>query len=263
MFQVAGITFYWYGLIVGSAVALTVWWMEALWQQARKSEKRFWSALGWLLLGTLVGARLWHVGTDFHLYQNDLMAALMVWQGGLSILGAVAGGLMSALVLVYVDWLSWEEWRYLLDSFALTAPFGQAVGRWGNYFNQELYGSPSTLPWAITIEPTHRLAGYERVATYHPLFAYEMVLMLVLGGSLWWLKQRAHQLGIPELQLGSGLFFGWYVLVYALIRFGLDFIRLEKTLVPGLPLGWNQVILLIVMITLGSWLTMKWRTMRE
>jgi phosphatidylglycerol:prolipoprotein diacylglycerol transferase len=118
---------------------------------------------------------------------------------------------------------------------------GQAIGRWGNFFNQELYGSPSTLPWAIQINPENRLPGYENEATYHPLFLYESLWNFGIVALLLWLGRKYDD------RLRNGDLFLIYLITYPLGRFLLEFLRLDPSQVGGINI--NQTIMLLVALT--------------
>ena len=129
----------------------------------------------------LIGARLYSVLTDYGLYfahGRDWTNIFRIWDGGLGIPGAVAGGALGA-------WVACRRERARLAPVAgAVAPalaFAQAIGRWGNWFNQQLYGRPTTLPWAVEISPEHRLAGYVNFATFQPTFLYESLWDALVG----------------------------------------------------------------------------------
>lgn len=230
-----------YGLLIGLAVVLALELTErALKKYSSKTLDSFslQSTAVITILGGVIGARVWHVITDFHLYQENIKSAFYIWNGGVSILGALLGG-----VLTLWWWLKRTRQQsiltILLDALAISLPFSQAVGRFGNYFNQELFGIETTLPWAIELSGTSR----------HPLFAYEAVLMLVLG---WWLWLNA-----KKLNFGKGWIFSLYLISYGWIRFWLDFLRAQKTMFAGSELGLNQVIILIFIATSVLWVWQK------
>lgn len=202
--------FHWYGFIVGLAIVAVYLITEKLVINHGLSEKVFTKATIWVFISSMIGARLWHVGTDFYLYQDHLVEILYLWQGGLSILGAILGGLIG---LYFVARKYQFKQNILLDSLAFALPVGQFIGRWANFVNQELYGQPTNLPWKIFIKPENRLVGYEQVSYYQPLFLYEGLLALLGLILLLFLKRKLNW------QLGQGKLFFFYLLYYLFVRF--------------------------------------------
>jgi prolipoprotein diacylglyceryl transferase len=190
--------------------------------------------LAWMVFaGGLIGARAYHVFTDWPLYQARPLEALFIWRGGLGIYGAIAGGLIGLWISKRLSHLPWS-WPQLLDAAFISIPFGQAIGRWGNFINQELYGPPTKLPWGIVIDAAHRLPGYAITERYHPLFLYESIADLMIGLGLFWLWRHSRRGKVQFPQLGSGTYTGLYLISYGLVRFSLELLRLESA--PG-PLG--------------------------
>jgi phosphatidylglycerol:prolipoprotein diacylglycerol transferase len=201
-----------------------------------------WDMLIYLIIGGVIGARLWHIfsppptslaqGITTAYYLTHPLAAIAIWNGGLGIPGAVIGGALVMYWYTRKHQLAFAEW---LDIGAPGVALGQAIGRWGNFFNQELYGAPTNLPWAIYIDPQHRMAGFSNYAYYHPLFLYESLWDLANMVLLLWLGRR-----FPD-RLKKGDLFLIYVLVYAVGRFALDFLRLDASQVLGI--NFNQTIM--------------------
>ena len=265
-------TFHAYGFIIGVAIVTALLicefvlqlWVDALHTTISSEERenlkerlqqRYWIYVAVVLAGGVIGARLWHVLTDFHFYRYALFNIVRIRDGGLSIIGAFIGGFISFgtfwLLHTHVFKSSplphtlsrKKSFVFWLDLIALGLPIGQAIGRLGNWVNQELYGYPTSLPWALHIDQHHRLPGYEDISLYHPLFAYEIILLLPLIGILWfsWYRKKA--------LLGSGYVIGGYTLWYSLVRFFLEFLRIDKTMVtisPLVTLGVNQLLMIIV-----------------
>jgi len=178
-----------------------------------------------LIVG-IIGARLYHVFSSpaggpvgWEYYRQNPLEIIAFWRGGLQgfgIFGAVAGGFLGMWLycrLARLDLLRW------LDYAAPGLILAQAIGRWGNYFNQELYGPPTNLPWAVYIEPAYRLAGLEQYETFHPVFVYESLANLVVFGVLVGLSLRARR------RLRDGDIFFAYLIGYGIVRFGLEFLR--------------------------------------
>jgi len=138
------------------------------------------------------------------------------------------------------------EW---IDVIAPALPLGQAIGRWGNFINQELYGAPTDLPWAIYIDPAHRFAEYADQATYHPIFLYESLWNLGSVFLLLWISKKFSE------RLKKGDIFLLYLISYPLIRILLDFFRLDASQLGGLNA--NQAFMIVVIIF--AILTLLWR----
>ncbi|MGN6782582.1 MAG: prolipoprotein diacylglyceryl transferase, partial [Marmoricola sp.] len=174
-----------YALCIIAGVVAAVWLGERRWQQRGGRPGEVTDIALWAVPFGLVGARLYHVATDHELYfpQNPV-GALEIWNGGLAIWGGIAGGALGA-------WIACRRrgicLPILADALAPGLLLAQAIGRWGNYFNQELFGRPTTLPWALEIAPTHRPPGYEQYPTFHPTFLYESLWDLGAMGFVIWL----------------------------------------------------------------------------
>lgn len=251
MLELAGITFHLYGFLVGLGLVVAFSLMEKRLQKTTFPLAK----LGWTMivvgLGALIGARVYHVLTDWSLYVQNWSLSWQVWRGGLSIIGAVAGG-----VVALWGWARSQGWSaqtmYLfLDGAAFGLPFGQAIGRLGNWVNQELYGPPTHLPWGIRIDPAHRLAPYETATHFHPLFAYEALPLLLLGLVFWMYGKRP---------IGSGWYFWIYLTFYALLRLVLDFWRLDKMQLVVVGLGFNQCVMLGVLVISSITLVKRYYT---
>ena len=164
----------------------------------------------------LVGARLYHVVTSPAAYLKDPVEALYVWHGGLGIWGGVLGGAFGAWYVLRRRGLSFFA---MADTLAPALAVAQAIGRFGNYFNQELFGRPTTLPWALEIDPSHRPPGYSQYATFHPTFLYEAVWDLGVAGLVVWADRR--------WQLGKGRAFALYVAAYCVGRGWIEALRID------------------------------------
>ncbi len=139
--------------------------------------------LMWVVPAGVVGARLYHVATD----TVPIADWHKIWEGGLGIPGAVLGGVASGLVFIRRRGLNRAE---VLDAVMPGVALGQAIGRWGNWWNQELYGRPTDLPWGLEIDPEHRISGFGEFETFHPTFLYESLWNLALFAFLIWLDRR-------------------------------------------------------------------------
>ncbi|HEY5011579.1 MAG TPA: prolipoprotein diacylglyceryl transferase [Acidimicrobiia bacterium] len=170
----------------------------------------------WAVPAGLVGARLYHVITDYELYTHHVVGIVEIWDGGLGIWGGVLAG---ALAGAWAARRHGAEVGLLLDSVAPALPLAQAIGRWGNYFNQELFGRPSGLPWALKIDLAHRPAAYAQYRTFHPTFLYEFLWDLTVVGIV--LLAERH------LRLRRGYLFAVYVAAYTFGRFWVESLRID------------------------------------
>ncbi len=207
-----------------------------------------WDLLVYLIIGGVIGARLWHIftpppssiaqGFTTQYYLTHPLDAIAIWKGGLGIPGTIIGGLIALYLYVRNNkTFSFIEWA---DIAAPGLALGQAIGRWGNFFNQELYGAPTNLPWKIYIDPAHRLAGFENISYYHPLFAYESLLNLANMLFLLWVSRQF----VDKLKKGD--IFNLYLIFYPVVRFFLDFLRLDASKVFSINV--NQTLSAVIAI---------------
>ncbi|MFO7584966.1 MAG: prolipoprotein diacylglyceryl transferase [Anaerolineales bacterium] len=255
-FEIFGWTVRFYGIIIMTGVLLAG--VLAAWRakQAGHDPEIVWDLLIWLIIGGVIGARLWHVftpppssiaaGFTTAYYLTHPFDLIAVWRGGLGIPGGVIGGAIALYFFARRRKLSFAEW---VDIAAPSLALGQAIGRWGNFVNQELYGAPTNLPWAITIEPHKRVSGFAEYATYHPLFLYESLWNLGNMILLLWLSRRFGE------RLKPGDLFLTYLVAYPVGRFLLDFLRLDASMLGGINA--NQTFMAVVAIVAAG--ALVWR----
>ncbi len=205
-----------YGLMIALGVVAAIALAERRWV-ARGGRREDITLLAiWAVPAGLIGARLYHVITDPELFRGRWLHAFAIWEGGLGIPGGIAAGVLVGAAVAHHRRLPIPP---LLDTVAPALPLAQAIGRWGNWFNQELFGGPTTLPWALRVDPAHRPAAYAHVATFHPTFLYE---------SLWNLGLVALLLIIERtVRLRPGRLFVIYVAGYALGRLWVERLRID------------------------------------
>jgi phosphatidylglycerol:prolipoprotein diacylglycerol transferase len=254
-FQIGPLTVHVYGLILMTgALAATLlavaqakrWWEDP---------EFVWDAVAWVLIGGIVGARLWHiftpppssiaVGKTTAFYLSHPLDAIAIWEGGLGIPGAVIGG---ALTMWWYARRRGQNFARWADISAPAIALGQAIGRWGNFVNQELYGAPTNLPWAIPIDEQHRVAGFENFSTFHPLFLYESLWNLGNMVLLLWLGRRYPQ------RLRDGDLFLVYLVIYPLGRFLMEFLRLDSAQLGGINANQTFMALVALAAAVGLWL---------
>ncbi|MGH9112934.1 MAG: prolipoprotein diacylglyceryl transferase [Acidimicrobiales bacterium] len=241
-----------YGLAIALGVLAAVWIARRRWT-ARGGDPDDISGLAlWSVLAGLIGARLYHVITDHDRFEGRWLHAFAVWEGGLGIPGGLIAGVGVGAYIAHRRGLPVAE---LLDVVAPALPVAQAIGRLGNWFNQELFGRPTDLPWGLEIDADHRPARYLDVATFHPTFLYEALWNLALAGLLvWWERRRPG--GRP------GRLFALYVAGYSLGRAWVEALRIDPaTRLFGVR--WNIWMSVIAFVAAAGWLAFDARRRRE
>jgi len=233
-FELGPIVIRWYGLLIASAVVIGLFLAQRLGQRRGIAPERIETLLIWLVIGALPGARLYYVLFEWDRYADRPLEALAIWQGGIAIHGAILGGAIATVLFARRYKLSF--WQ-LADIVAPSLVLGQAIGRWGNFFNSEAFGAPTNLPWRLYIPPAQRPPGLEAVEYYHPTFLYESlwnlgVLGLVLWLFFWGLRH-------PD-RLKPGTVFLVYFAAYSLGRLWIEGLRLDSLMLG--PLRIAQVV---------------------
>jgi len=251
----------WYGLLIIGGVLLGVWIAGKYVARKGQDPNNVWDGLLWVLIPALIGARLYYVfiqsprGPDgFDRYMANPLEILNIGAGGLHIFGGFIFG--AASVYVYARRRNLPMLIYL-DGAALALPLSQAVARWANFINQELYGPPTTLPWGLRIDPQHRIPPYNDLTTYpesarfHPLFLYESIWNFIGFGVLWFVSRRlAGRLRDGDLLL-------LYLIWYPTGRFFIEFVRTDSWFFPGTP--FNVVHALSAVLVIASVATLVLR----
>ncbi|EGX61029.1 MULTISPECIES: prolipoprotein diacylglyceryl transferase [Streptomyces] len=189
----------------------------------------------------ILGGRLYHVITSWQLYfgqGRNPVEALYVWQGGLGIWGAIAGGALGAWIATRRRGIAFTAFA---DALAPAVLVGQAIGRIGCWFNQELYGRPTTLPWGLEIDPANRPAATPDAATYHPTFAYEAAWNLGAAALVIWAERR--------FRLDRGRVLALYVAAYTAGRGWIEMLRVDPANHLGLRLNvWTSLLLFLAAV---------------
>jgi prolipoprotein diacylglyceryl transferase len=238
-----------YALCIILGVVVAIWMGERRWVARGGRPGIIGDVAIWAVPFGLVGGRLYHVITDYKLYfgdGQDPVAALYVWQGGLGIWGAIALGALGAYIACRRAGVRFAP---VADALAPGIVVAQAIGRWGNWFNQELFGRPTTLPWALEIDPDHRPAGYEQYQTFHPTFLYECLWNLGVAGLVIWADRR--------FRLGYGRAFALYVMGYTAGRGWIEYLRIDPVQendVLGLRLNvWTSIVVFVAALAFFLW----------
>ena len=205
----------------------------------------------WAVIGGIVGARLYHVVTDWSAFSGDLVRIPMIWKGGLGIPGGLLGGVLCGVHGARRRGVPIPE---LLTAAAPAVPLAQSIGRWGNWWNQELFGRATTLPWALRISDDKLPAGYPSGTTFHPTFLYESLWNLALCVLLIQLDRR--------MWLRPGRLFAVYLAGYFSGRFWIEGLRIDPAHVFG-GLRLNQWVAAMVVVASVEFLLADWRSHRD
>lgn len=252
-FGIGPLTIHLYAICILAGIAIAMWWAMRRWAARGGDGDDLFDVVFAAVIAGIIGARVYHVISSPDAYfgpGGDPVAALYIWNGGLGIWGAVAGGALAAWVMARRKHL---PFAVLADAVAPTLLVGQAVGRLGNWFNQELYGGPTSLPWGVDITCVtdgHPIPGCVP-GTYHPTFLYEMLWNLAGCAVLVLLERR--------LRLGGGRVFWAYVAIYTLGRTWIEMMRTDAAeIVLGMRVNvWVSLALLVLSLVLLVILTRR------
>jgi prolipoprotein diacylglyceryl transferase len=220
-----------YALCILVGIFVAMWVGDRRWVARGGERGLVYDVAVWAVPLGIIGGRLYHVLTDWPTYFGDggsgVGGAIAIWQGGLGIWGAIALGTVGA-------WIGCRRHGVPLppftDALAVGVPLAQAIGRFGNWFNQELFGKPTDLPWGLEIDPALRPSGYEQFATFHPTFLYEALWLVGVAGLVAWADRR--------WTLGHGRAFALYVAAYCVGRLGMEMLRIDPaTQVSGIRIN--------------------------
>jgi len=246
-FRIGTFVVYWYGIFITTGVLTGALLVSYEARRLGLDPEHVWSALVYVLPLGIIGARLYHVLTpspsmgDPFYYFHHPMEIFAIRRGGLGIYGAILGGVLG--VLLYAKRNGLDPWLWL-DIGVPGLALGQAIGRWGNFFNQELYGRPTDLPWGIYISPEHRLPGYTQYERFHPTFLYESLWNLGTAILLFYLLRHHRE------KLLRGEIAGLYVIFYSVGRILMEMVRLDSPTLWGCPIA--QVVATVLIVVVGA-----------
>ena len=242
VFEIGSFAIRWYGLLISFSVLLGVTLSQWLAIKRKVNPDLVADLMIWLVISAIPCARLYYVIFEWQQYTQNPGDIIAIWKGGIAIHGAIIGGTLAAIIFAYFNKISvWQLADLTVPSLAL----GQAIGRWGNFFNSEAFGSPTNLPWKLFIPINHRPLTYIDQEYFHPTFLYEsiwdmLVFYLLLSIFFWGLKNR------DKLQVGTLSLV--YLITYSFGRFWIEGLRTDSLMLGSLRIA--QVISL-VMIGLG------------
>ena len=258
LIKLGPITLRWYGLLIASAVLIGVGLSGYLAKRRNLNPEIMGDLAIWLVLAAIPCARLYYVLFEWEQYVQNPAEIFAIWKGGIAIHGAILGGLLASLIFARVRQVPF--WQ-LTDLVAPSLILGQAIGRWGNFFNSEAFGRPTDLPWKLYIPPENRPPQYLDFEYFHPTFLYESLWDLMVFGILLTLFFRDLN---TRSRLKTGTFFLVYLLFYSIGRFWIEGLRTDSLMLG--PLRIAQVVSLVG-ITIGlvglAWLYLLRRNLPD
>ncbi len=216
-FQLGPLTIRWYGVLMAAAILIGFWLADREARRAGLPADKILNATQWAVIAGLVGARVYEVIFNWDYYGRHLSKIIAVWEGGLAIHGGLIAGILVGL------WVARRDQLPLLPSLDIAAPsiaVGQAIGRWGNFFNEEAFGAPTDLPWKLYISPANRPLEYASSEHFHPTFLYESLWDLLVFVVL--VSTRRRWADRP------GAVFFLYIGLYSAGRLAIESIRLDS-----------------------------------
>ncbi len=231
IFEVGPIVIRWYGLLIASAVLIGVSLSQYLAKRRGVNPDALADLAIWLVIGAIPCARIYYVLFEWQEYAQRPEDIIAIWKGGIAIHGAIIGGTIATILFARLNRISF--WQ-LLDLIAPSLILGQAIGRWGNFFNSEAFGKPTNLPWKLYIAPPYRPVEFFDSAYFHPTFLYESmwdigVFILLLSLFFWGLKNYN--------RLKTGTLAAVYLISYSLGRVWIEWLRTDSLMLGPLKIA--------------------------
>ncbi|MEM9272110.1 MAG: prolipoprotein diacylglyceryl transferase [Cyanobacteria bacterium P01_F01_bin.143] len=231
IFEIGPFIIRWYGLLIASAILIGVTLSQYLAERRGVNPDLLGDLAIWLVIGAIPGARLYYVLFEWQQYAQRPEDIIAIWKGGIAIHGAILGGTIATLIFSRINKISiWQ----LLDLVVPSLILGQAIGRWGNFFNSEAFGRPTDLPWKLYIPLSNRPSGYLNYEYFHPTFLYESlwnlgVFAIIIGLFFWGLKNK------ERLKTGTLAFV--YLISYSVGRFWIEGLRTDSLMLGFLRIA--------------------------
>ncbi len=255
VFQWGPFALRWYGLLIALAVLVGLLLSSRLARARGIDPALIADLLPLLVLGAVIGARLYYVALEWRQYASNWVDVLSIWRGGIAIHGALIGGVLTAIL--FCRWRRQPFWR-LLDVLVPSVALGQAIGRWGNFFNSEAYGLPTDLPWKLKIPAANRTPEFLEELYFHPTFLYESLWNLGVAALLLVLFRQASR---GRIQLPAGALSCIYLMAYSSGRVWIEGLRIDPLCLfaeppfceGGIRMAQLMSLVLIALGALGLW----------
>ncbi|MEO0144371.1 MAG: prolipoprotein diacylglyceryl transferase [candidate division WOR-3 bacterium] len=242
IFTIGSLQIRYYGLMYVIAIVLALYFLRYDFKKfnINVNYKEFEDAAFWVIIFAILGARIYHVIPNWDYYSKNPFEIIAVWHGGLAIYGGIIGGLISGYIIAKI-----KKWNFLklADIIIPYLALGQAIGRWGNFFNKEAYGPPSDVPWAIYIPYENRIKGFENYEYFHPTFWYESILNYINFVFLLYFRDKFYK--------NDGQILSLYILNYGIIRFFIEFQRFDTDTFLGIRIAHIFSIIAIIIGIVG------------
>ncbi len=227
-----------YGLMYVIAIVLALFFLRKDFERFKINinYREFEDAAFWIIVIAILGARIYHVIPNWEHYSKNPFEIIAVWHGGLAIYGGIIGGLVGGYIICKM-----KKWNFLklADIIIPYLALGQAIGRWGNFFNKEAYGSPTDVSWAIYIPYENRIKGFENYEYFHPTFWYESILNYINFVFLLYFRNS-------KFYKNDGQVLSLYILNYGIIRFFIEFQRFDTDKFLGIKIAYIFSVLAII-----------------
>jgi phosphatidylglycerol---prolipoprotein diacylglyceryl transferase len=249
----------WYGLLIASAVLIGASLSTYLAKRRGVNPDLLSDLAIWLVVAAIPCARLYYVAFQWESYADRPAEILAIWHGGIAIHGAILGGILATLIFAKLNKISF--W-VLADLVAPSVILGQAIGRWGNFFNSEAFGRPTDLPWKLYIPPAQRPSDYAQFEYFHPTFLYESLWNLAVFAillTLFFRGLKSGRLAVPPLK--NGTLFLTYLMAYSLGRVWIEGLRMDSLMLG--PLRMAQCVSLVGVVLGGAGLFWLYRMGRS
>ncbi|OKH25656.1 prolipoprotein diacylglyceryl transferase [Hydrococcus rivularis NIES-593] len=245
MFEIGPVSIRWYGFLIASAVLIGVTLSQYLAKRRNINPDLIGDLAIWLIIAAIPSARLYYVIFQWQEYAQRPGDILAIWKGGIAIHGAIIGGTLAAMIFARLNKIS--VWQ-LLDLVVPALALGQAIGRWGNFFNSEAFGKPTDLPWKLYIPPSNRPPQYLDYEYFHPTFLYEsiwnlLVFLLLMYIFFWGLKHR------ERLKVGTIALV--YFVAYSIGRFWIEGLRIDSLMFGPLKMAQMVSLTLILLSSIA------------
>ncbi len=243
LFEWGSIAVRWYGFLIASAVLIGVTLSQYLAKRRQVNPELLADLAIWLVVASIPAARIYYVVFQWSQYQNNPGDILAIWKGGIAIHGAILGGTIAAIIFAKLQKVSiWKLADLVVPSLAL----GQAIGRWGNFFNSEAFGRPTDLPWKLFIPPANRPVDYANFEYFHPTFLYESLWNLLVFSLLLFIFFRSLK---PNSPIKTGTLALFYLIAYSIGRFFVEGLRTDSLMAGQLR---TAQIVSLILIGLGA-----------